>query len=295
VYNGARYVAEAITSVLDQTEQDFELVISDNASVDDTEEICREFAARDERVIYVRNETNVGGAPNYNRCLALSSATDFFKWIAHDDTIDNRFLELCSAALDAEPEASLAFPTLIEIDAEGRTLRTEPADLGLVDPHAGRRARAFVDEIRRSRDILWAVFGLARRSSLLRGGLHGSYVASDQVFLFELVLAGKAVFVPGTSYTRRVHVGASMQVNVSPKARAAWYDTASKPRLGLPHWTMLAHHAAVVHRSGLPPREQSRAYRAVARRARHEWRNLGGDLRAVLGEQALHRGAPRAG
>ena len=148
MYNGAQYVAEAVASVLAQTESGFELVISDNASTDDTEEICRDFAARDERVVYVRNKANVGGAPNYNRCLALSSATEFFKWIAHDDTIDSRFLELCSAALDAEPEASLAFPALVEIDAEGRTLRTEPADLGLVDPDAGRRARGFVEEVR---------------------------------------------------------------------------------------------------------------------------------------------------
>lgn len=289
MYNGAQYVAEAVASVLAQTESGFELVISDNASTDDTEEICRDFAARDERVVYVRNKANVGGAPNYNRCLALSSATEFFKWIAHDDTIDSRFLELCSAALDAEPEASLAFPALVEIDAEGRTLRTEPADLGLVDPDAGRRARGFVEEVRRSRDILWAVFGLARRSSLLRGGLHGSYVASDQVFLFGLVLAGKLLCIPGTSYTRRVHGGASMQVNISPKARAAWYDTGSRPRLGLPHWTMLAHHAAAVHRSGLPPGERSRAYGAVARRARHEWRNLGGDVKTVARERVSRR------
>ena len=293
VYNGARYVAEAIASVLSQTEADFELVISDNASTDDTEDICRDFASRDDRVVYVRNETNVGGAPNYNRCLASSSATTYFKWIAHDDTIDSRFLELCGAALDADPEASVAFPTLVEIDAEGETLRTEPADLGLVDPDAGQRACAFVDEVRRSRDVLWAVFGLARRSALLRGGLHGSFVASDQVFLFELILAGKAVHVPDTSYTRRVHAEASMQMNVSPKARAAWYDTSSKPRLGLPHWTMLAHHAVAVHRSGLPPAERSRAYRAVVRRARHEWRNLGGDVKAVMRERMSRQGNAR--
>ena len=295
VYNGARYVAEAIASVLAQTEPDFELVISDNASTDDTEEICRDFASRDDRVLYVRNETNLGGAPNYNRCLASSSATTYFKWIAHDDTIDSRFLELCGAALDADPEASIAFPTLVEIDAQGVILRTESADLGLVDPDAGRRACAFVDEIRRSRDVLWAVFGLARRSALLRGGLHGSYVASDQVFLFELILAGKAVHVSDTWYTRRVHPEASMQMNVSPKARAVWYDTSSKPRLGLPHWTMLAHHAGAVHRGRLPVRERSRAYRAVARRASHEWRNLGGDVKAVVRERVSGLGTPRNG
>lgn len=294
VYNGERYVAEAISSVLEQTYPDFELVISDNASTDGTEEICRGFASRDERVRYVRNATNLGGAPNYNQCFALSRATTYFKWIAHDDTIDTRFLELCSAALDANPSAAVAFPTLVEIDAEGRTLRTEAADLGFVDPDAGRRARAFVDEIRRSRDVLWAMFGLTRRSALLRGALHGSYVASDQVFLFELILAGEAVHVADSWYSRRVHRQASMQMHVSPKERAAWYDTASRPRLELPHWTMLAHHAVAVHRSGLPATERSRAYRAVGRRTTHEWRNLGGDLKAVVRARIPGRGNRRA-
>jgi glycosyltransferase involved in cell wall biosynthesis len=285
VYNGATYVGEAIESVLDQTETDFELVICDNASTDETEEICRDYASRDPRIVYVRNQTNLGGAPNYNRCFALSSATTYFKWIAHDDTIDRRFLELCRARLEADPQASLAYPVLVEIDAEGRHLRTERANLGFLDPDAGRRARAFVEEIHRSRDVFWAVFGLARRAALLRGALHGSYVASDQVFLFELVLAGKLVHVPGTTYTRRIHPQASMTTHLSPKERSAWYDTRSSPPLDLPHWALLAHHVCAVHRSGLPTHERIGAYTAVVRRSTHEWRNLGGDVKAVARAQ----------
>ena len=282
VYNGERYIAEAIESVLAQTERDFQLVICDNASSDGTEAICRSYAERDARILYARNAVNLGGAPNYNRCFELSSATTYFKWIAHDDTIDAGFLELCRAALDNDPTASLAFPVLVEIDGDGRAFRTQPADLGIVYSDAGRRARRFVDEVRGSRDLLWAMFGLARRSSLLRGALHGSYVASDQVFLFELALAGKLVHVDGTSYTRRVHEQASMKTHVTPRDRAAWYDTRSKPRLDLPHWVLMEHHLRAVHRSGLPARERLGAYRAVAARARHEWRNLAGDVKAVL-------------
>jgi len=60
VYNGERFLAGAIESILAQTFGDFELVISDNASTDGTSEICREYQARDSRVHYLRNETNIG-------------------------------------------------------------------------------------------------------------------------------------------------------------------------------------------------------------------------------------------
>ena len=66
VFNGADYLAEAVTSILGQTYQDFELLIQDNASTDHTETICREFARRDPRVSYVRNPENLGAIPNYN-------------------------------------------------------------------------------------------------------------------------------------------------------------------------------------------------------------------------------------
>ncbi|MEM6891420.1 MAG: glycosyltransferase family 2 protein, partial [Pseudomonadota bacterium] len=72
VYNGANYLAEAVTSILSQDFEDFELIISDNASDDDTADICRDFAARDKRVRYERQVVNVGAAPNYNLLLPLA-------------------------------------------------------------------------------------------------------------------------------------------------------------------------------------------------------------------------------
>jgi glycosyltransferase involved in cell wall biosynthesis len=282
VFNGARYVAEAIGSVLAQTETEFELVICDNASTDATEEICRAFADSDERVRYVRHASNLGGAPNYNECLSRSSATTYFKWLAHDDTIAPDFLERCRDALEREPSASLAYPVLVEIDEDGVPFRTVSEDMGFRSADAGRRAGAFVREIHRSRDVFWAMFGLARRSALAAGRPHGSYIASDQVFLFELVLAGKVIHVSDTYYTRRVHDQASMSANVSPEARAAWYDSSKQGRAGLPHWMLLGQHVVAAHRANVSHFERLGAYRAIAWRAGHEWRNLGGDVKASI-------------
>jgi glycosyltransferase involved in cell wall biosynthesis len=60
VYNGEKFLPEAITSLLAQTFEDFELIISDNASTDRTEEICRTFADQDKRIRYVGNQENIG-------------------------------------------------------------------------------------------------------------------------------------------------------------------------------------------------------------------------------------------
>jgi len=66
VYNGERYLAGALDSILNQDYSDFVLVISDNASIDATQDICEDYADRDDRITYVRQETNMGGAWNFN-------------------------------------------------------------------------------------------------------------------------------------------------------------------------------------------------------------------------------------
>jgi glycosyltransferase involved in cell wall biosynthesis len=81
VYDGERYVDEAIASLLGQTFEDLELLISDNASSD---VICRAWAARDSRVTHSRNPTNLGAAANYGRVLSMARG-ELFKWAAHDN------------------------------------------------------------------------------------------------------------------------------------------------------------------------------------------------------------------
>ena len=84
VYNGERFVATAIKSVLDQTFTDFELIVCDNASTDQTPEICQEFARKDSRIRYLRQEINIGAKANFNRVFEYARG-EYFKWIAADD------------------------------------------------------------------------------------------------------------------------------------------------------------------------------------------------------------------
>ena len=103
-YNTARYLPEAIESVLAQAFSDYELVICDNASTDDTPEICRRYD--DPRIRYVRFEEFVGQAANWNRCLKL--ATGKYVVLLHaDDALRPCFLKRAAEVLDNNPAVGL--------------------------------------------------------------------------------------------------------------------------------------------------------------------------------------------
>src|SRR5258705_589930 len=107
VYNGERFLAQALDCLLAQTFRNFEIIISDNASIDRTPEICRAYAQRDCRVRYVRNRRNLGAIANFNRVFELSAAP-LFKWAAPDDLYDKIYLDSCVRILDDNPDVILA-------------------------------------------------------------------------------------------------------------------------------------------------------------------------------------------
>ena len=103
VYNGQNYIVQALDSLLSQTYSDFELIISDNASTDSTQDICKDYASRDARISYVRQVENLGAIPNFNRVFELSRG-QYFKWASHDDLCEPTCLERCVEVLEHQPE-----------------------------------------------------------------------------------------------------------------------------------------------------------------------------------------------
>src|SRR5512145_868606 len=108
VYQGARFIRNALESILAQTHEDFELIISDNASTDGTEAIVRAYAERDRRVKYHRNARNVGAAQNFNRVFSLASG-EYFQWVAHDDVLAPACIARCVEVLDRERDVVLCY------------------------------------------------------------------------------------------------------------------------------------------------------------------------------------------
>src|SRR5215213_4448949 len=118
VRNGQKYIREAIESILAQTFTDWELIVCDNASTDSTEQIVREFAARDPRVRYHRNPTDIGPANNHNVGFELARG-EYFRWHAHDDMIAPEYLAVAVKALDEDPSIVCAYPKTKIIDDKG--------------------------------------------------------------------------------------------------------------------------------------------------------------------------------
>ena len=141
VYNGEKYLAAALDSLLAQSFRDFEIVISDNASTDRTAEICRCYQNKDARVRYFRSDQNLGAAWNHNRVIELSSAP-LFKWAACDDLHDPLYLARCVDALHNDSGVVLSHTYLRVIDEEGKALRFDSERCCLIDAAGKTRAAA---------------------------------------------------------------------------------------------------------------------------------------------------------
>lgn len=277
VYNGERYLAEAIQSVLSQTFTDLELVIADNASTDSTEDICRQFQAQDPRVVYVRNERNLGAAYNYNLTLERARGR-YFKWLAHDDVCRPEFIQVCFDALENDPDIALAYPTPIDIDENGTVLGPQDTDLNLDDS----------DPVLRFRDALGQdhgclpVFGLVRTDMLRRTGKHGNYPAADRVLIAELTLWGKLSEIRRDLYLHREHDERYVNTHRTPKQQAEWFDPNRRGRVFFKKWREMRGYVNAIRRAPLTIRQRLASWIQVGRWAFRMKRKLAGELKAGL-------------
>ena len=122
-YNAARFLPEALTSILRQTFTNFELILIDNGSVDDTFAVARSLA--DARVRLLRVDENLGGYQAMNRVAAMSRG-EFVAVYHADDVYDPRIVEQEVAFLQAHPEAGAVFTLDHNIDEESRIFATVP-------------------------------------------------------------------------------------------------------------------------------------------------------------------------
>ena len=261
VYNGERYLRETLNAALSQTFGNFEVVISDNASTDGTQEICRVYAARDSRIRYFRNSTNVGSAMNFNRVFELSSAP-YFKLANADDLCGPELVARCVAVLDDHPEAVLVYARTTLIDQHG-------VSQGLYDDRLDIRSSRASDRFCQVMDRLGLVNvlqGVMRSSALRRTGLLGPYVGSDSVLVAELALYGQFWELSEPLFYRRMHPEALSGLK-SPEKRWAYVAPHAKGGLHLYHWRHLREHLAAVGRAPLPVADRLALLARLLRRA----------------------------
>jgi len=218
VYNGAAYIAEAITSVLSQTFDDLELIVADNCSTDETGEIVRQF--QDPRVAYVRNPSNLGLVGNHNRCLELARGEYVNIW-HHDDVMLPENLARKVRVLDQHPNVGFVHSNLLRIDASGQGLEQHWATDSRVDyiergdtfvPRYLRRMVAYGSLV-----FIGAV--LARRECYRRfGGFReGLFVSCDDEMWMRLALFCDVACLGAPLVKYRIHADSA-----TTAARGFW-------------------------------------------------------------------------
>jgi len=275
VYNGENFVERAIESILGQTYSEFELLISDNGSIDRTQEICQRYAAQDSRVRYLRNDVNRGAGWNYENARAKARGSDYFKWAAHDDIIAPTFLERCVAALDTDPEAVLAFSGVAAIDADGELIRLKKRQVEATSPVPSHRFRGVV----RSNADPEAVFGLMRVSALAHTRGQGDYVASDRVLLAELAIQGTFHEVPEVLLFNRDHPSRSVRITAGDFRKLTSWFAPNKPEQFMPNWRLWREYAHAARFAPVSAAERARCLVVLPAFLRGHAKMLVGDLR----------------
>jgi hypothetical protein len=256
VRNGERYLGEAVRSVLDQEYDRVELVISDNASDDGTEEICREFARSDTRVRYHRQSQNIGLVANFNAVLHLAKGT-YFKWMGDDDWLTPTYVRVCADVLEDDAALILVTTQQGHVDPDGAV---ESASYYGNRMRSAQPVERFTEMLRlltESHLLLDPLYGMMRRgpvACLPRPVM----LFEDQIFAARLALAGPFGHVREVLSYRRF----------KPFQRLP----ATAHRLGVPPWqaklatTLQCRELlAAVREVDLGPGERRQASAAVAR------------------------------
>lgn len=236
VFNGANYIRDALDSLLAQSFSDFELIVCDNASEDNTREIVEAYAAHDNRIVLVKNPRNLGAAANYNLGFERGRG-EYLKWCAHDDRLSPNYLEACIAALDADPGIALAYGTTLGITAKNEIVRPVGEETPSIDdPDPAVRFREAIEQS----GTCFPIFGVFRRANLARSTLHRPYYGSDRAVLAEAAIMGKFHRVESAVFYNREHEQRS--INIDDKVQRSLWQTGRKSRGAAAEHLQLARH-----------------------------------------------------
>ena len=299
VYNGERFIEEALQSILNQTFTDFELIISDNASTDRTGEIAQAYAECDDRIRYYRSEKNMGAGWNARRVYELARGK-YFKWAAADDLLEPDLLKRCVEILESDPGCVVAHARTKEVD-ENRTF---------IRNYVTSTKSDYDDPVERFRAMLWTggdrcyqIYGVMRMSALRQLPPQGIYVNADGVLLARMSLLGRFYEVPEYLFINRRHrgqSGATLPVRVTQPRRfrltnwycsslpcPEWWDPLNRRALTFPEFRLLLEYFLSIFRAPLGPGQKLRCYYRLLTWIKRHRRQMGRDL-IIASDQVLY-------
>ena len=197
-YNGERFIAESLGSLLAQDYPNIQILISDNASTDRTEQACRDAVLGDDRVRYERSSVNRGAAANFTYVMQ-QAVGPYFMWASDHDLWTPDFITACVSALVANPEAVLAYPETVLIDASGSRIEVMDDQIEADQASALARYKALIWRL----EICNMIYGVGRLDAFKQIGVTTTAIGSDHLFLAELALRGPILRVGGERFLRR--------------------------------------------------------------------------------------------
>jgi glycosyltransferase involved in cell wall biosynthesis/2'-5' RNA ligase len=244
VYNEEKYIRQALNSLLGQTYKNFELIISDNASTDRTQETCLEYTARDKRVRYYRNAMNMGALWNFNQVFGLSTG-EYFMWTGAHDLWSNNYIRSCLETLKNDSSVVVAYPRTIWIDENNNELNIKS---GFTDTRG-------CGVLSRFNLTLWtnqhAIYGVIRSDALKKTRLNKQMIGSGAVLLGELSILGEFAHVPGAVWYRRKNREDEHSDQHLARYRRMLFSSEKHAKAKLPYWKIPYEYLVAIRRGPL--------------------------------------------
>lgn len=266
VHNGERYLEQALESLLCQHHTRMEVIICDNASTDATEGISLDFARKDPRIRYHRNNVDMGAAANFNRALLLATGK-LFMWGAHDDLWEPEYISTLIQLLDHESHV-LAFSAFDNIDSAGAFVKAFPRIFDLPSDSLVVRLRSFIEQ-EESAGKANLIYGLMPREMVLcAGGLTRWGLGSwglDMLVVFKLLTLGNLALSDRFLFHKRLSPEETLAISGDGRLRRPRGPFLARggQRLGY----LYGYVRLIAEARGLAFAEKRSLYLAVGRRA----------------------------
>ena len=197
VYNEEKYLRDSVESILNQDYNNFELIISDNASLDKTEQICLELTRKNNRIKYIRNRNNIGAIENFYQVFREANG-EYFMFAGGHDLWSHNFMSNCLKALQDSPKTVLSFSSTVWIDEYNNKINKESS---FYDTRG-------CDPVTRFLYVLWGpmnpIYGLIRMDALNKVRINIQILGADLIILSELSFLGQFAYIPDAIWHRRM-------------------------------------------------------------------------------------------
>lgn len=196
VYNGQEFIRKTIESLIAQTYSSFEIIISDNASTDNTQKICQEYCKIDSRIRYICHKKNMGPAWNFNFVLHKANS-EFFMWNSIDDIREPTFLEKNVKALESNKNIVCSMSKAefygIEEELDSNNLDSKlkdfmikirslkPVEIFSLSGTYEKKIRMCLKKLR-----MWVIYGIFRTELLQKHGEFRPFMGGDLPIILSL-------------------------------------------------------------------------------------------------------------